>query len=165
MFFVFSSPLLPDLLLPNPPEPTTCRNRQQVLVVAFRLAQGPQPYSLVATGLLRPKYHSWITAANGLVREYVLGLVKDSNDQGWRELDLFNRGQTQGLTLRDMGVIFPQTPTPSAQVQRCLILVLLWRCPVLICNPRVILALSLLGNQLDNVLDRDDLLHESHPGM
>jgi len=90
-----------------------------VIVVAFRLAQKPQAYSLVATGLIRPKYHAWITAAEGKVRQYVLDLVQASNDAGWREFDLFKRGKAQGLTLSDLGVIFPAEPTPSAQGPCC----------------------------------------------
>ena len=53
------------------------------------------------------------------VRQYVLDLVQASNDAGWREFDLFKRGKAQGLTLSDLGVIFPAEPTPSAQGPCC----------------------------------------------
>jgi len=52
-----------------------------VIIVAFRLAQSPQAYSLVVTGMLRPKYHAWITAAEGrvrVVRGLWVGFIRNS---------------------------------------------------------------------------------------
>ena len=43
-----------------------------VVVVAFRLLSAQQDYALVVTGLLRPKYHAWITSLEGRVRQGVL---------------------------------------------------------------------------------------------
>jgi hypothetical protein len=55
----------------------------------------------------------------GQVRKYVMDLVQVSNDAGWQEFDLFKRGKAQGLTLSDLGIIFPAKPTPSAQGPCC----------------------------------------------
>ena len=82
-------------------------NEQEVtvIVVAYRLVTSSQAYSLVTTGLLRSKYHTWIFTPG--VRDYMLALVSTSNDEGWNTFDILKRGKTAGLLLTDLGLVFP----------------------------------------------------------
>jgi hypothetical protein len=64
-----------------------------VAVVAFRLVSPLQEYSLVVSGLMRPKYHFWITTLGGRVRKAVLDASKNGADleAGWLQFDLYKR--------------------------------------------------------------------------
>jgi hypothetical protein len=64
-----------------------------VAVVAFRLVSPMQEYSLVVSGLTRPKYHFWITTLGGRVRKVVLDASKNGVDMeaGWLQFDLYKR--------------------------------------------------------------------------
>lgn len=78
-----------------------------VVVVAFRLVSAQQAYSVVAKGLLRPKYYTWIYALDGAIAAYLLDISTNGLEAGWTQLDLFQRGMLNGLLLQDFEIVFP----------------------------------------------------------
>jgi len=78
-----------------------------IVVVAYSLNQYQgslkQPYSLVVSGWLRPKYYEWM---QGPIKEKMLQMVSAGTAAGWKQFDVFGVGY---VLLRDLQILFPST--------------------------------------------------------